>query len=319
MNGALGKTMLLPGLLGLLSLIGLGVVLQGGAQKAREKSVDNPSVASIQEMKSAVVQIAFSAEVSARRVWGVAGTGFLVSKGPYVITNDHVIKKTLEQLSRAGARNVRLTVGLPIPDQVFGKGNVIKASFTHVGFDIVEVDAPHDIALLKLAQDPFKGEVRTGIVYDQQELPLQVSVTRLQPEMPPEGMPLLVSGYPLKIPTMVTQSGIVASKSFQVVEKEVPGAPAWFRMPEVADVLLLDAVVNPGNSGGPVYLPSSGVVVGICQGNVSSPIRFRNGEAVSVQRGGSQEILEQNAGIAVVIPIRYAIMLLEKRKVAYER
>ncbi len=90
-------------------------------------------------------------------------------------------------------------------------------------------------------------------------------------------------------------------------------------MPEVVDALFLDAVVNPGNSGGPVYLPSSGVVVGICQANVPSPIRFQDGDAVFVQRGNSQEILEQNAGIAVVIPIRYAILLLEKHKVPYER
>lgn len=65
----------------------------------------------------------------------------------------------------------------------------------------------------------------------------------------------------LQIPTMVTQSGIVASQGFQVVQKEIPGAPPWFRMPEVADALFLDAVVNPGNGGGPAYLPSSGEVI----------------------------------------------------------
>jgi serine protease Do len=311
------KSICIAGMFALLSGMSLSATGEGDEQKAGGKPMENSPTASIQKMKSAVVQINYSATISGQRNYGVAGTGFLVTNGPFVITNNHVITKTLEALARAGATDVRLSVGLPIPDQVLGKGNVIKASFVGMGFDVVDADTSHDIALLKLGRDPFKGEVKTGIVFADREIPLRVSFARLQPEMPLEGTTLLVSGYPLKIPTLVTQSGIVASQSFQLVEAIVPGSPQGFRMPEVADALLLDAVVNPGNSGGPVYLAKSGAVVGICQGNVPSPIRFQDGDAISVQRGNSSEILQQNAGIAVVIPIRYAIALLKKHSVVY--
>jgi S1-C subfamily serine protease len=38
-----------------------------------------------------------------------------------------------------------------------------------------------------------------------------------------------------------------------MVEVQVPGDPPGFRRSTVLDSILLDAVVNPGNSGGPVY------------------------------------------------------------------
>ena len=238
-----------------------------------------------------------------------------MSQEGYVITNNHVIQNSTEQLLKRGATEIIFSISLSVPDYQ-SKEITVRASFVQVAFDITDVDPSHDIVLLKLKPNPFKEKVGFAVT-NSLTLPVSVAVSGLQSEMPREGTAVLVSGYPLSIPSLVTQEGIIASQTFQLNERQIPGAPTGFTFPEVADALLVDAVVNPGNSGGPVYLRDSAAVVGICRGNVRSPVTWGNGDPVSLQRGNASEVLAQNAGLAVVIPIKYAIDLLEKHQIPW--
>jgi S1-C subfamily serine protease len=284
---------------------------------AKTESVVNQ----IRHMKIAVVQIGYRTDAPAAAQQAGhfepprverAGTGFFVSKSGYVLTAGHVIRETENSARQRGATTVLFKIGILL-DSSSVQGVSFRGSFFWVDASPVEVDEVHDVALLKVSRNPFTGEVRSGIVVKGATLPLRVGTATLKSELPPEGRNVLVSGYPLDIPTFVTQKGMVASESFSVVEIPVPGAPAEFKRPETVDSILLDAVVNPGNSGGPVYDPNSGYVTGICVAYKFSPLFTNKQHQIQV---APDEALTQNSGLAVVIPIKYAIVLLRKNGVS---
>jgi S1-C subfamily serine protease len=268
----------------------------------------------IANMKSAVIQISYQSDPPVPNGTGIAGTGFLVSNDGYALTAAHVVNEVKKLLQANGARGFRLIAGVTL-DTSSGS---FHGSFEQIDCTVVDMDVPHDIAILKLSRNPFGPFFNSGIVVGGKPLTLHVQTAKLQAQRPAEGTELLVSGYPLSVPTLVTQRGTVASLSFTEVEIERPGAPPWFKFPEVADQILADIVVNPGNSGGPFYLSDTGEVIGICHGNLLSPVHLENGAIVQMQEGGTTHILEQNSGLAVVLPIKYAIALLDKNKITYE-
>src|SRR5437899_1368252 len=62
----------------------------------------------------------------------------------------------------------------------------------------------------------------------------------------------------------------------------------------------------------------TGNAVGSCDGNLPLPVRLQNGGIVQMQIGGSAQTLMQNSGLAIVLPIKYGISLLDKNKISYE-
>jgi S1-C subfamily serine protease len=275
----------------------------------QHKPATDPIVASITLMKSSVVQIKFKSDSPKPEYQGgIAGTGFVVSDEGYVLTAAHVITDTEAALRANNATKVEFFVGISI-DTISGPMATFRGSFTNVPCTIKDTDTLHDIAILQLAQNPFSATFRLGIKIGDKQPKVTLSVAILDQSLPPEGQTVLVSGYPLSIPTLVTQKGMVASETYTVVQTQRPNAPVGLLNTEVEDTILLDAVVNPGNSGGPVYLPGGRSAIGICDAYQQSPIFTTQRPQTAVPGVG------QNSGLAVVIPIKYAIALLQKNKI----
>ena len=273
-------------------------------------------------MKSAVVQIRYRPITPASQPNASArpsdpsgtraGTGFFVSKQGYVLTAAHVIRESEALARAAGATQIGFNVGILL--DLSSTPNIqMEGSFYWVDAALVAEDDEHDLALLKVSRNPFAGGLPSPIAINHKPLAVMVTVAEFSPTLPPEGEAVLISGYPLDIPTFVTQKGMVASESFSLMDVQVPDAPAGFTHPDSVDSILVDAVINPGNSGGPVYETKSGNVVGVCEAYRDAPLFTNKQRLVPV---APNEILTQNSGLAVVIPIKYAIDLLTKNGVS---
>ena len=91
---------------------------------------------------------------------------------------------------------------------------------------------------------------------------------------------------------------------------DVSRAPPGFVVPDTADFYLGDMHVNPGNSGGPVYLVGEGKVIGVCVAYDMAPVVYGDGNHEPASAGNRP--LFSNSGLAVVIPVRYVTDLLKK-------
>jgi S1-C subfamily serine protease len=290
-------------------MIFLGFIGNQVAFAQLHKSTADPAVTSITQMKSSVVQIKFKSDSPKPEYQaGIAGTGFVVSDEGYVLTAARLITETEAALRASNATKVEFFVGISI-DTISDPMANFRGSFTDILCTIKDTDSVHDIAILQLTQNPFLAAFRLGIKIGDKEPKVALSVAKLDQSLPPEGQTVLVSGYPLSSPTLVTQKGMVASEIYTVVQVQGPSAPAGSLTSEAEDTILLDAVVSPGNSGGPVYLPGEHSVIGICEAYESSPVFTTQRPPALVSGAG------QNSGLAVMIPIKYAIAFLQKNKI----
>jgi S1-C subfamily serine protease len=110
---------------------------------------------------------------------------------------------------------------------------------------------------------------------------------------------------------LISTSGNLASSwAFDNVPTQVPGAPPGFSVRDVGDFYIADVRVNPGNSGGPVYLVELGEVIGVCVAFDLAPVVYGDGSHEPASAGNRP--LSYNSGLSVIVPIRYVIDLLKK-------
>jgi S1-C subfamily serine protease len=236
------------------------------------------------DLKEAI-RVARPTVVQVRNAEQVLGTGFFVSDDGIVATARHVVEG-----------QDSLLVGLAQPDT-----ENMRANFTLVGSNVLAQSERHDLALLRMRANPFQGQVSSGMVIDDEAIPLLFGVTQLDSARPEDGEPIAISGYPLSNPVLVTTSGGVASAwSYDMAEVAIPGRPEGFKMPDIADLLLADVQANPGNSGGPVYRVADAAVLGVCIEVQGSPV-WGDGGPLPVA---------SNAGLTVARPARYVVELM---------
>jgi len=88
-----------------------------------------------------------------------------------------------------------------------------------VDCDVVEEDALHDIALVRMKQNPFTGGMGTFMKTPTGSIDYPHKVAVLRPNRPRDGEHIAVSGYPLSSTVLITTSGIVASAWAYVTSK----------------------------------------------------------------------------------------------------
>jgi uncharacterized protein len=157
---------------------------------------------------------------------GSTGSGFFVSKLGHIITNEHVVR-----------RCSRITVGDSAKKQV--------------KVTLVETDRRNDLALLKISNTQM-ASVETKSLIRKLGLKLVPTASEglLRSDDVELGEDVLVSGYPY---------GELFSNSIKVTKGIVSANKG---MGDDRGQFQIDAAVQPGNSGGPIY-DENGNIVGV--------------------------------------------------------
>jgi len=198
--------------------------------------------------------------------FAMRGTGFVVGDGRLVATNAHVIPEATEQdslmiLARQGNET------RPYPAQ------------------LVTRDTEHDLALLRIAGPPLPA------------LTLGASDTVR------EGQAIAFSGFPIGGAlgfSPVTHRGIISSITpiaIPIGNAQQLKDQSIRRLRSGAfPIFQLDGTAYPGNSGGPLFAPDSGEVLGIIN--------------MVFVKSTKESVLEKPSGISYAIPARYLVVLL---------
>ena len=250
------------------------------------------------------------------------GTGFVVNLQGYVITARHVIEAGRSAMANFQAERKKVVVHIPVPnrDATPELRAEMRGSFKSDEFDVVDEDQVHDLALLKL-RHAFSELVPlyTSARFGTRSL-MSVSAAKLDPSRPREGISIGVSGYPLRSPVLVTNGGYLAS-SWEIDAELWEASIKGRGVPTLAaaDTYYADLRVNPGDSGAPIYSSGNGTVIGICVQQALVPVVYKDGQDTREAKDSEGHTLLYNSGISVVIPIRFAVGLLEKNKIKWER
>lgn len=243
-------------------------VSQAGAAGAPPMSTDS-FVGVVASIRPSVVAIG-TYHPHDRPTIRYAGTGFVVHDGNTVATNAHVVAAL-----RKDQRLSDLRIFFADSDARRGRGASVLAE-----------DPLHDVALLR-----FSGP--------------RAMAVELHPEVvPPQGRSVGILGYPIG-----TRLGLTPAVHRGVVSAVVPAVlplPRGVVMtPQLAaaarkpyQLLQLDLVVFPGNSGSPLFEADSGRVVAIINKTLAT--------------GTREHMLEKPSGIAYAVPIHWVDQLIRR-------
>ncbi len=191
------------------------------------------------------------------------GSGFAIGDGSLIVTNDHVIARVLDDKLRE--RHVVFV----------GRGRQPELR----DVSIVARDEVHDLAILRISGAPLPALALAADGFVR------------------EGDDIAFTGFPIGAVLGLypaTHRGIVAA----ITPIVIPARQARdLSMAQVAalrdpyDVLQLDAIAYPGNSGSPVYLRESGEVVGVI--------------SQVLVKGRKENVLSDPSGITYAIPVRF--------------
>jgi len=267
-----------------------------GAASAR---TDANFSAAIKNISNAVVQV----RAQAGKL-GYAGTGFIVDRN-YVITNCHVVGLCRENPLLT---DPKVTVYFRIPG-IHVQGFSMTESFRGIPAKIIDSDFENDLTLLQLPtdfEDEMSGTVVLGGGPQLSVFGPAVSEADLSSDDPKEGTIVLISGYPFMEPFLVSQRGMIAGHALR---SDIEDTASYV---SDSDLWFVDAMINEGNSGAPVYVPSSSKVIGVAEGFRNAPGHIQTNE-VPPRRMPLTAF--SNSGLSFVIPAKYVLALLQKNHV----
>ncbi|MCP5158751.1 MAG: trypsin-like peptidase domain-containing protein [Gammaproteobacteria bacterium] len=251
----------------LLGLLAIGLLLMAG----QPPIVCAASLAdTVEKVKASIVAVG-TIQPTRRPPAKFQATGFVVGRGRHIITNAHVFSDFLDSQKKE-----TLAVFL-------GQGKKVESRSARK----IATDPEHDLALLEIEGQPLPA----------------LWLGESQP--PREGQAIAFTGFPIGVVLglfPVTHQGIISAISPVAIPVPAAGnldAITIRRLKnEPYEVLQLDAIAYPGNSGSPLYEPDTGRVIGIIN-------------KVFVQES-KESILERPSGITYAIPVRYAQALLKR-------
>ena len=234
----------------------------------------------IDKVKPSVVIVGIYKSTNSPR-FALHGTGFVVREtamvtSNLVVTNAHVLPGPL-QVDPDASLVVQVRSG---------RDDLQMRQAT-----VLEVDRVHDLALLRIEGQPVAG------------LSLGVS------EQVREGQSFAFMGFPIggvlgfsAVTHRASVSSITpASLPTPTAQQLNPLAIRSLRLGGGFDIFQLDGTAYPGNSGGPMFDPESGKVLGVIN--------------MVLLKGTRESALSHPSGISYAIPSRFVRELLERRQV----
>jgi len=226
----------------------------------------------VARIKPSVVLVGVYSPTDSPR-FGFRGTGFVVDPGNLVITNAHVLPDSAFS-----------ELGKSLSIQVWSA----PSHWSLRSVKVVALDRARDLAVLG-----FEGPAITAL--------------KLATVRPSEGMGIAFIGFPVGgalgyshvihrgIISSIASMALPTANSHQLNERAVRQLRSGN-----FDIYQLDATAYPGNSGGPIFNPENGEVVGVIN---------------SVLIKGSRETaLTQPSGISYGIPIEHTARLLQNSR-----
>ena len=245
------------------------LVLAPGGLLAWQAHADVADV--VARVKSSVVIVgSFRATDSPR--FRLRGSGFVVGGGNLVATNAHVLPDPSEDMANA-------SLVVQVRDA--------NGEFQSRRASVVEIDKLHDMALLR-----FEGAAAPALAIRDSD------TVR-------EGQSVLFTGFPIGGAlgfSSVTHRGMISSITPAVMpapsarllsEGTIRGARAG-----TFNIFQLDATAYPGNSGGPLFDPEKGDVLGVVN--------------MVFIKGTREAALSQPSGISYAIPSKFVAQLIER-------
>lgn len=256
-------------------------------------------------------------------------SGVWVSRGGYIATCWHVVRSATqpgEVVIRAGE----------ISNFDLDKQEFVQFYSGRIKATVVSHDEVADVAILKAEKNPFENLSSTTHKGTSE---VRFDVPVMQKGSPQPGAQVLLAGYPLEGLYLLFQFGNVAGSGLEKRNsQEIFDVQSMLQ--DTASMLksvrlFVSVTSNPGNSGGPVF-DESGGLLGLLRGNLSSPMkdeaqrpvlyyRPRRNESGQVVQDASGSIpaeiaaLNQNSGISVVVPIYYVARILDEARTSPPR
>lgn len=203
------------------------------------------------------------------------GTGFVVGNGVSVVTNAHVVAR----VHTPSDPELALVVQVPAGNGIWS----MRPAQT------LETDGPHDLALLHI-DGPAAPALR---VADSKQVR--------------EGDDLAFTGFPMggllgfsPVTHRATVSSITTVVLPSATGQQLSSRAIRSLRDDKIEVFQLDATAYPGNSGGPLFDPRSGKVLGVIN--------------MVLVRDTRESALTQPSGITYAIPGRYVQEMLDRNR-----